>query len=126
MIIAIRLATKKAQCFNFCANLAGNHYLQAVRQEAVGAVYITRTFTITPTVTPNSDSVATAGAAATTVVTANRRRHGGDFNTGRANTAVTTNGTPSSTVIPSAPAAPVLPRLPRLFPQLLWSLPRLL
>ena len=34
-----------------------------------------------------------------------RRRHGGDYNTGRANTAVTANGTPSSAAIAPTPVA---------------------
>ena len=69
VITAASLATNRPSVSNFCASLAGDRYLRAAREEAVGPVCITPIFTTTLTAALSSNTVAAAAAVATTVAT---------------------------------------------------------
>ena len=127
--------TKRPSVSNFCASMAENHCLRAAREDEVGAVYISRTFTITPTATPNSNRVATVGAP-----NRNRVATAG----AGATPAATASAAPATDVATAAalkrveptrqsqprvclhPQSSPPPRLLRLLPQLLRLLLRLL
>ena len=124
MVTEVSLATNRPSLLNFCANLAGDHYLRAVRLEAVGAVCIAPIFATTLTAAHSRNSVTTATTAAATVATATA--------------AMATDAVITTALIrveprrQSQPTAHLrlqsspLPRLLRwLLPRLLWLLPRL-
>ena len=108
MITAVSLATNRPSVSNFCASLAGDHYLRAVLEEAVGAVCTTTIFTTTLTAAPSSNNVATATTVATTAATETDDVTATALTRAEPTWKLQPTARPRLLVIAPAPAAPVV------------------